>query len=86
MGDRLFTAKEWRAISSSLMLSPRQSEILRLIFDGKNDKQVAKALKIRAPTVRTHVRRLFERLEVRDRTQLVIETFKVFRRDVEGRV
>jgi DNA-binding NarL/FixJ family response regulator len=66
------------------MLSPRQSEVLRLIFDGKNDKQVAAALKIRTPTVRTHVRRLFQRLDVNDRTQLVIETFRVFRRDVEG--
>ncbi len=82
----LFDANEWQMIREVLQLTPRQSQVLSLILAGKNDKEIATALRIGTATVRTHVSRLFERLDVTDRTQLVVSVFHVFRRDVEGSV
>ena len=59
-------------------LTPRQLTVLRLIFDGKSDKQIANQLKIRPPTVRTHVQRIYKRVGVSGRIELVVEIIREF--------
>jgi DNA-binding NarL/FixJ family response regulator len=76
----LFTANEWQQLMLSLKLTHRKSQILNAILNGDSDKQIAKKLGIAAPTVRSHLTHLFEQFQVNDRTQLVIEIFKLFRR------
>lgn len=77
--DGLFTLAEWRRLVVSLKLSPRQAEILQLLFSGKCDKQIALHLAISGPTVRTHLQRMYSRFGVSDRTSLVIQVFRKFR-------
>lgn len=52
-------------------LTPRQSEILKLIANGKSTKQIALDLKISVKTVETHRSLLMKRLKVRDVAGLV---------------
>lgn len=50
-------------------LSPQQFRVLGLIADGLLNKQIADVLDIQERTVKAHVTAIFERLEVRNRTQ-----------------
>jgi DNA-binding NarL/FixJ family response regulator len=52
-------------------LTPRQKEILQLIAEGKNTKQIALILDISAKTVESHRAQLMKRLEARDIASLV---------------
>ena len=52
-------------------LSPREREVLELVARGYLYKEIAEALHIGLPTVNTHVRRLYEKLHVRSRSQAV---------------
>jgi two-component system NarL family response regulator len=49
-------------------LTPRQLEILKLLSKGPTNKQIGHTLGISDNTVRNHVLRILEKLEVSDRT------------------
>lgn len=53
------------------VLTPRQREILQLIAEGNNTKEIAYRLNISAKTIETHRAQLMERLEIRDIPGLV---------------
>ena len=50
-------------------LTPRESEVLRLIAAGKSNREIARALYVSEATVKTHVNRIFAKTGSRDRTQ-----------------
>lgn len=52
-------------------LSPREQEILRLLAQGHLIKEIADRLGIGFDTVRTHIRRIYEKLQVHSRAQAV---------------
>ncbi|CAN5761355.1 response regulator transcription factor [soil metagenome] len=56
---------------AELGITQRESEVLRAMVDGLNNKGVAEQLSISEDTVKTHVRSIFRKLEVTDRTQAV---------------
>jgi len=56
---------------SNLGLSPREIDVLRQIARGKTTPAIAKALFISENTVKTHVRRIFAKLEVHTRVEAV---------------
>ena len=56
-------------------LSPRQSEILRLIARGKSDREIASDLKISSSTVKTHVKLMLAKLKARSRAHAVSLSF-----------
>lgn len=53
-------------------LSEREIEVLRLISEGLNNKEIANALFLSEGTVRNYISSMLEKLELRDRTQLAI--------------
>jgi len=55
----------------SLGLSPRECEILGLLASGQSNKELARTLGISPNTVKTHVARVFEKLEVQNRVQAI---------------
>ncbi len=55
----------------SLGLSPRECEILALLASGQSNKALARTLGISPNTVKTHVARIFEKLEVPNRVQAI---------------
>lgn len=54
-------------------LSPREQEILQLLVDGFLYKEIAEKLNIGRETVRTYIRRIYEKLHVRTRTEAVVK-------------
>ena len=56
---------------SHIQLTPRELSSLRLMADGKSNKEIANALGISERTVKTHLGHLFEKLGVTSRTEAV---------------
>ena len=50
-------------------LTPQQFRVLTLVAEGRLNKQIADVLGIQERTVKAHVSAIFEKLEVRNRTQ-----------------
>ena len=48
-------------------LSPRETDVMRCVCRGMTDKEIARALSLALPSVRTYVQRLFEKLGVHRR-------------------
>lgn len=51
----------------SLGLSPRECQILELLASGRSNKELARSLEVSPNTIKTHVARIFEKLEVQKR-------------------
>ncbi|MFI5508472.1 response regulator [Mycobacterium sp. NPDC051804] len=63
----LATQVHQHAHSTAPLLSGREQEILRLIADGKTVPEMAAELFLAQTTIKTHIRRLYEKLGVSDR-------------------
>jgi len=59
------------AAATSAHLSPREQEILDLLAHGRLYKEIAETLSIGLGTVRTHIRRIYEKLHARNRSEAV---------------
>jgi two-component system, NarL family, response regulator len=57
--------------SSSKQLTPRETEIVRHVANGMRNAQVAQSLSISESTVKTHLNKVFQKLNLRDRVQLI---------------
>ena len=57
--------------SEAVELSPREREVLELLARGYLYKEIADTLQISGPTVNTYIRRIYEKLHVRSRSQAV---------------
>ena len=55
-------------------LSPREQELLELLARGFLYKEIADSMKISVGTVNTYIRRIYEKLHVRSRSQAVAKT------------
>lgn len=55
--------------TSSERLTPRQTDVLRLVREGQTNKQIANTLGIAEATVKVHCTAIFRALAVRNRTQ-----------------
>lgn len=58
-------------------LSPREYEILGLLAKGKLYKEIADQLGITLGTVRTHQRRIYEKLHVQSRTEAAVKFLRL---------
>lgn len=54
-------------------LSERELEVLRLLARGAANKEIASALQLAEGTVKNHVTRILEKLDVADRTQAALK-------------
>jgi DNA-binding NarL/FixJ family response regulator len=57
-------------------LSQREMEVLLLLVKCRSNKEIASALSISEDTVKTHVRRLFAKMDVQDRTEAAISAIR----------
>src|SRR6201986_792435 len=67
-----FTHAEWTRAIDKFNLTARQIKVVEQILRGQKDKQIADALHLSEATVRRHVSRVFARLGVNDRVQLIL--------------
>ena len=54
--------------------SPRQNEVLRMLWNGSSNKVIAYELRMSESTVKVHIRHIMKKLNVSNRTQVVLRT------------
>lgn len=58
-------------VMNELGISKRELEVLQLMADGLSNQEIAERLFVSLNTIKTHTSKLFEKLEVKRRTQAV---------------
>lgn len=57
-------------------LSTREQDIIELVAEGFNNKEIAEALYLSEGTVRNYISQMLTKLDLRDRTQLAVYYYK----------
>lgn len=59
-----------------LGISEREMELIKLISEGMNNKEISKVLFLSEGTVRNYISKILEKLNLRDRSQIVVFYYK----------
>ena len=62
--------------TASVKLTEREKDVIRLVAQGYDNKEISKELFLAEGTVRNQISRLLEKLSLKDRTQLAVYAIK----------
>src|SRR5262249_23841075 len=68
----LLSGSAWRRLGAALELSPRELQIVQGIFDDQKENAIAAGMGISPHTVNTYFERLYRKLRVCSRSQLIV--------------
>jgi len=69
--------REVRAPESPETLTERETDVLRLLAQGRSNKEIAHALSLSEKTIKTHVSNILGKLEVPSRTQAALYAVRI---------
>jgi DNA-binding NarL/FixJ family response regulator len=72
-----FSRDEWKHIRKCYRFSERKMQILKLLLEGLENDKIAKILKVRYNTVKAHFGKIYQRVGVENKVQLVIQLFTI---------
>ncbi len=61
---------------TDIKLTPREEEVLMHIAKGEDNGAIAKCMNVSIHTAKIHIRNIFQKLEVTDRTQAVVKAIR----------
>lgn len=70
--------KVWREVEYHLGLSNREAQVARCIVNGCSQSDMANCLGISIHTVHTHLERLYRKLGVSSKCQVVVQLFATY--------
>ena len=68
----LLDEKQWLYLKKRYHLTRRELQVARFVCNGLNNNEIAKALKIRHGTVKTHLRNIYRRVRVKSKITLLL--------------
>jgi len=71
-GLSLFPLSTWPRLGMALRLSPREMQIVQGVFEDRKEESIAYELGISPHTVNTYFQRLYTKLRVSSRPQLIV--------------
>ncbi len=71
-GAALLSDRAWHEIARTLDITKRELQIVQAVFDNQHETEIAKRFKLSPHTVHMHMNRLFKKLNVTSRTELVL--------------
>ncbi len=72
----LLSAKKTSPEGNEYQLTPREKEILESLVEGNSYKMIGHALQISTETVKTHIKKIYEKLRVNSQTEAVSKAMK----------
>ena len=84
IGRAVLPPAAWHALGKCLKLCRRELQIVQSVFDDHKEQHIANDLGISPHTVNTYVQRLYHKLGVSSRSQLIVHVVSQFLRSQEG--
>jgi DNA-binding NarL/FixJ family response regulator len=84
LGRRLIAQPAWEVLRVQLQLSPREMQIAQGVFDSQKERCIAFELGISPHTVNTYLQRMYRKMGVSNRTQLVLHVLAAHMNTING--
>ena len=69
----LLNEKHWLYIQRRYHMSPRELQVAELVCKGFSNEEIAKDLKIKPGTVKTHLRNIYRRVRVKNKITMLLK-------------
>ena len=77
-GHGVLPPSDWLLLRDTLSLSARELQIVQYVFEDEKQEAIAWRLGISPGTVNTYMQRLYAKLEVRSRPQLIVRVIAAY--------
>ena len=75
----LFDEKRWHYIKRRYHMTPRELQVAKLICRGLDNEGIARNLRIKPGTIKTHLRNIYRRVRVKNKLTMLL----VFLHDID---
>jgi DNA-binding NarL/FixJ family response regulator len=65
--------EHWFCIRRQYRMSPRELQVAKLVCRGFNNEEVAGQLKMKQGTVKTHIRNIYRRIQVKNKIEMLLK-------------
>ncbi len=68
----LIEPKKWAYLQKRYYLTPRECQIAELICQGEKNGHIAKVLRIRPGTAKTHTRNIYRKMHINSKIEMLL--------------